>query len=393
MSARIWPSIVVTAALCGSAVACAVYGFTVPQQASIALAAAVVSLAMAGVLMVGMVWGQEHRLREALQAISRERRAAEEKAAQTFVTTAAFDTAVADLQQRAARTEEELIEVQGDMRKQYFEMSSAYQSNVANRYAPAEPPEPVPEPAPAHDPATLLNFLLEPIIDLSASETAHYRAQVTMTAGNGADIPFERLMSNADKAGFRPSLDVHFVTQAVPLLRRLRLRHPAMRLFLPLGGATLRSEDSIARITDILRGASDVASGLVFELNHDVLGRLDDAGTKGLAAFARFGSTLALMQSSIVGLDLPTLRQLGVKYIGIDASSIESGYGVAPTWLEFAQVARGLQFQILLTGVVTAKQAASASQVARYVAGAYFAPPRRVKADAGAAPSRFSSAA
>jgi len=46
-------------------------------------------------------------------------------------------------------------------------------------------------------------------------------------------------------------------------------------------------------------------------------------------------------------------------------------------------VARSLQFQILLTNVEDSAQAASASQIARLVAGHFFAPPRRVKINAG----------
>jgi hypothetical protein len=56
---------------------------------------------------------------------------------------------------------------------------------------------------------------------------------------------------------------------------------------------------------------------------------------------------------------------------------------VTQTWLDFVQVARSLQFQILLTNVEDSAQAASASQIARLVAGHFFAPPRRVKINAG----------
>jgi hypothetical protein len=90
-----------------------------------------------------------------------------------------------------------------------------------------------------------------------------------------------------------------------------------------------------------------------------------------------------LTEASIAGLDLASLRHLGVRFIGIEARSIESGFGVAQTWLDFVQVARGLQFQILLTDVANSAQAASASQIARLVAGQFFAPPRRVKINAG----------
>ena len=68
-----------------------------------------------------------------------------------------------------------------------------------------------------------------------------------------------------------------------------------------------------------------------------------------------------------------------MKFIGINASSIDAGLGVASTWHEFVQIARGLQFQIMLTDVANSKQAAASAQIARLVAGPFFAPPRRVK--------------
>ena len=52
-------------------------------------------------------------------------------------------------------------------------------------------------------------------------------------------------------------------------------------------------------------------------------------------------------------------------------------------WLDFVQVARGMQFQLLMTNVENSAQAATASQIARLVAGHFFAPPRRVKINAG----------
>ena len=47
------------------------------------------------------------------------------------------------------------------------------------------------------------------------------------------------------------------------------------------------------------------------------------------------------------------------------------------------QVARGMNFQLLMTNVENSAQAATASQIARLVAGHFFAPPRRVKINAG----------
>jgi hypothetical protein len=106
------------------------------------------------------------------------------------------------------------------------------------------------------------------------------------------------------------------------------------------------------------------------------------------------GATLALAEASVAGLDLGSLNKLGFKFIGINVSSVESGYGIASTWNEFAQVARGLQFQIMLTDINNPVQAAASAQIARLVTGPYFAPPRRVKFNVGlAARPDFSAAA
>nr|MBP9175426.1 EAL domain-containing protein [Hyphomicrobiales bacterium] len=227
------------------------------------------------------------------------------------------------------------------------------------------------------------NFLLEPVIDLTTNRTAHYRVRFSITAANGIEIDYSKLTMNADRGELRPTLDLHVINQAIPLLRRLRAKHPAMRMFIPMGAATLVSEHTIAMVTQMLSDADNVAQGVVFELTHDSLAGLNEAGISGLAAIARMGATLALTNASMAGLDLPALRHLGVKFIGVEARSMESGIGMMQAWLDFAQVARGMQFQILLTNVENSAQAATASQIARLVAGHFFAPPRRVKINAG----------
>lgn len=232
-------------------------------------------------------------------------------------------------------------------------------------------------------PRDQLTFLLEPIIDLASNETEHYRARYAMATTTGSEIGFDRLVSNADRSGLRPSLDMHVINQALPLLKKLRGKHPNLKLFVPIGVPTLTSEATLRKIFEIIEEAGDAATGLVFEMEHDGLARLGENGITGLAMLARRGVSMALVNVAVAGLDLNSLRHLGVKFIGVDAGSVDSGYGVSPLWQDFVQVARGLQFQILLLDVVTSQQAASASQVARFAAGSFFAPPRRVRSPAG----------
>ena len=139
------------------------------------------------------------------------------------------------------------------------------------------------------------------------------------------------------------------------------------------------------------QAATATLSGLAYaDVNKNNQRDASEAGIAGLAKIARSCAVLAVADAAIAGLDLAALRKLGVKFIAIDADSIYSGYTIASTWQEFAQVARGLHFQIMITDINNPTQAAASAQIARLVTGTYFAPARRVKVNAGA--SRRSSA-
>jgi predicted signal transduction protein with EAL and GGDEF domain len=129
--------------------------------------------------------------------------------------------------------------------------------------------------------------------------------------------------------------------------------------------------------------AADVAVSIVLEIEHRNLGSRGATGIDGLARLGRLGVTMALTGVSTSGLDLAALRQLGVRFLDIEATSLETGSGLSPAWLQFAQFARAMQFQIVAGGVTTAAQAAAVGQLARFARGSFFAPPRRVKSEAG----------
>jgi EAL domain-containing protein (putative c-di-GMP-specific phosphodiesterase class I) len=381
--ARGLPNIPVMALLSCLAIACGIFILVATSQQVAAVAGAVFCLALGQMLMVWTAANRNADLEEELLIMSRERHIAEQKYHERFVAADLFDTELAELKRRAQRFETDIQDQRAASRMQYQELNQRYETVAAN--APAyTAPAASPEPALKEQ----LNILLQPIIDLSTNATAHYRAQFSITAAGGIEIGYDKLILNADRGGLRPGLDVHVTNQAIPLLRRLRVKNPDMKMFIPIGAATLMSERSLAAMTSALIEARDVASGIVFELTHEALGRLNETGVAGLATIARSGATMAVMDASVGGLDLASLRQLGVKFIGISAGSIESGFGVASTWHEFVQIARGLQFQIMLTDVANSKQAAASAQIARLVAGPFFAPPRRVKLNAGLG-SRF----
>ena len=362
------------------------------QQAQ-AVVAAIFLLAIGQLFVIGLGWARGLTLQDAIRSLARERRTADEKYNKSFVTAKLFENEIADLKRRMGLSEKEIQEEMAAMRAQFNELAERYAADAANArlQQQMQQQQMQQQQSAAEFPITLqgapvrehFNFLLEPIIDLTTNRTAHYRVRFSITAANGIEIDYSKLTLNADRGELRPTLDIHVINQAIPLLRRLRAKHPAMRMFIPMGAATLVSEHTIAMVTQMLSEADNVAQGVVFELTHESLAGLSEAGISGLAAIARMGATLALTEASIAGLDLPALRHLGVKFIGVEARSIEPGFGTTQSWLDFVQVARGMQFQLLMTNVENSAQAATASQIARLVAGHFFAPPRRVKINAG----------
>ena len=388
MQVRGWPSVLVLAVFSCFAIACGIFVLVAQTQQAQAVVAAIFLLSVGQLFVIGLGWARGLTLQDAIRSLARERRAADEKYNKSFVTAKLFENEIADLKRRMGLSEKEIQDEMVAMRAQFQELAERYAADAANARLQQQMQQ---QQSAAEFPITLqgapvrehFNFLLEPIIDLTTNRTAHYRVRFSITAANGIEIDYSKLTLNADRGELRPTLDVHVINQAIPLLRRLRAKHPAMRMFIPMGAATLVSEHTIAMVTQMLSEADNVAQGVVFELTHESLAGLSEAGISGLAAIARMGATLALTEASIAGLDLPALRHLGVKFIGVEARSIEPGFGTTQTWLDFVQVARGMQFQLLLTNVENSAQAATASQIARLVAGHFFAPPRRVKINAG----------
>ena len=92
---------------------------------------------------------------------------------------------------------------------------------------------------------------------------------------------------------------------------------------------------------------------------------------------------MALSEVQVAGLDLAALRQLGVRYLSFAPGAADSGFGPSAAWREFVQYARAMQFQIIVSDIETQQQATAATQTGRYGYGAFFAPPRKVRADAG----------
>lgn len=260
--------------------------------------------------------------------------------------------------------------------------------------AVAERAAETPAPAPQKKGAEHLELLLEPVIELATGATTHYRAMLDLTDEHGHTVHHGELMRKADQGGMRAALDHHLVKLVGPVLRRLRVRNPGIRIFVPVGLSTLNAPDEGARIAQLLERDSDVASGIVFEFDQKDLGALDDTGIGNLARLARLGATMSLTKAQVSGLDLSALRQLGVRYLSFPTHAADSGFGVSQAWRDFSQYARAMQFQIIVGDIVTPQQATAAARMGRFGYGMYFAPPRKVRADAGiAAANRAANAA
>lgn len=230
-----------------------------------------------------------------------------------------------------------------------------------------------------------LDLLLEPVIELSSGNTTHYRALINLANGRGDVVAHADLMEKAELGGMRAALDAHLANLVAPVLRRLRLKNPGLRVFVPLGQATLSSQGEAESIISLLLKDNDVANGMVFELGQQDIGQLDPAGIETLASLGRLGATLALRDVYLGGLDLSALRQLGVRFLSFPPHAVDSGSGSSEVWREFVQYARAMQIQLVIGGIDTPQQAAAASKYARFGHGPFFAPPRKVRRDAGVA--------
>lgn len=313
------------------------------------------------------------------------------------------------IEKLSAQPQLKLDEIMGDvriLRDTMREMAGAKQKS-AGREAPPVSPVPAaqalpvsgPPPSAAVPPSRQrpanehLELLLEPVVELASGTTTHYRALLDLTDDQGHVVRHAELVAKADQGGMRPALDAHMVKLVAPVLRRLRNKNPAMRAFIPIGISTLASREDTAHIIAGLERDVDIAGGIIFEFEHRGLGQLNQSGIENLARLGRLGATMGLSEVQIAGLDLAALRQLGVRFLSFRPAAADSGFGPSPAWREFVQYARAMQFQIIVSGIATPQQANAANHIARFGYGPFFAPPRKVRADAGVAPAHRKSSA
>jgi EAL domain-containing protein (putative c-di-GMP-specific phosphodiesterase class I) len=234
---------------------------------------------------------------------------------------------------------------------------------------------------------------LEPIVDLHSGSTSHYRIHLGMLGREGEELSHEVLLHHADRTGVRSQLDVFIAREAESLLRRLRQRDPQLNIFMPIGAATLTSSHALNQIIVDRHAAADVASGLCFEIPHASLAGLTEQALEGLAVLARQNVVLSLTNVSLAGLDLPSMKTLNVRFVGLDVSAIDLATGPSQAMIGFAQAARASRVQMIVTGVSDPRLVVKLPQITRLAAGPCFAPPRRVKREMTQAATQLNVAA
>jgi len=391
MRGRDWPVILGLVAFVLAAIMFGVLAATNWQEQNYAMTGAIIVLAIGQVFLLAIAWSRDAALATKLELQGRSQRALADDLRGLAQRLDAAERQISDAPVEQVASEMQSLRHSFQSLSQEIEHTrSRIESGVMSRtYAPVPVQQPeaasLPPPkAPALEASReRLELALEPVVELSNDQTAHYRAQLSLVEGLGREVPYAVLMAKADAGGFRPAIDFVMLKQTLPVLRRLRGKNPRLRIFVPLGLSSLNGAADLDRLVDLIEESADVAVAIVLEIEHGNLGSLGATGIDGLARLGRLGVTMALTGVSTSGLDLAALRQLGVRFLDIDAGSFETGSGLSPAWLQFAQFARAMQFQIVAGGVATAAQAAAAGQLARFARGSFFAPPRRVKSDAG----------
>ncbi len=237
-----------------------------------------------------------------------------------------------------------------------------------------------------------LELFLEPVVALVNGRTMHYRAAIVLEAPDGRHVPYEELSERLDAHALRSSLDVHCLARVLPITRKLVLRRQNTLVFVPVGGETLANADAMRQLAALLRSDEGFAASIAFEIDHGVMAGLSADGVEGLAALARQGAAMALTRAEPEGIDLAALRNLRFAFLSFPAASLPKTMLGKPAWSSLARFAGDHGFVIEVRGLDTAEEAARAKKWAQLGSGRAFAPPRRVRSDAGALGS-FSAAA
>jgi EAL domain-containing protein (putative c-di-GMP-specific phosphodiesterase class I) len=384
-----WPTLAGLGLFALIAIACAVFMAVSGVSQGLALTGAIMVLA-AGQIAILVALGRPRQVAEGSRETQNARML--RSMAETMQS---LDSRLAAVESQPAHPPGLLESIAAEVRSLRDSIGGLVQQEQALAAEPSALPqsfseEPLPQKLEANE---RIELLLEPVIELSSGATLHYRALLSLTDDQGNCFAHVQLMNKAEEGGMREILDNHTLKLVAPVLRRLRVRNPGMRIFVSLGGTTLGSATGTSRLMAVLEHERDIASGIVFEISQETLAALDNTGIESLAQLGRLGTTMALSNVAVAGVDLPALRHLGVKFLSIAAAAFDAGFGAASAWRDFTQYARAMQFQIIATGIQSAQQASASTSVVRFGCGPFFAPPRKVKTDAGVSPGQRQASA
>ena len=188
----------------------------------------------------------------------------------------------------------------------------------------------------------------------------------------------------------RDTLDSHVLKLVAPVLRRLRVRNPGLRVFVSLGGTTLGSPAGTARLLTVLEQERDIASGIVFEIRPGRrLRQLDKTGIENLAQLGRLGATMALSNVAVAGARpagaAPARRALPVHPAARRRCRLRPGVGLAR--LRAICPRHAVPDHRDRHSTRRSRPPPPATCV-RFGYGPFFAPPRKVRSDAGVAPGQ-----
>lgn len=228
-----------------------------------------------------------------------------------------------------------------------------------------------------------LDLYLEPIVVLTTGRTAHYRAAVALAGSDGKHVPYEELSRRFDNHALRPAIDVHCLARILPLTRKLVLRRQNALLFVPVGGETLANAEAMRQLANLLGSNEGFAPSIAFEIDHKAMAGLSAQGVEGLATLARQGAAMALTGTTSQGVDLKALRDLRFGFLSFPAASLPRTVLGRPEWSGLAAFASEHGFAIEVRGLDSGEAVNHAKKWARLGSGPAFAPPRRVRSDAG----------
>jgi EAL domain-containing protein (putative c-di-GMP-specific phosphodiesterase class I) len=398
------------------AVAAILFALFAGSGQNVAAIAAVLAVALGQLVAAILIWQRREEDDRRLRRLVGEIKKLSGTAVENHDRLAQAEQRSEEALRRADRSERSLARGIGEIKERYEDLVHFLSQDVVNSAAP--PPAPVmamappmtmapqfqmPPPAPLAAPAVpppaavlppltaepraatspprreSLHLALEPVVDVHTGETAHYRAQLVMVDELGEEVGHARIMANADGTALRPGLDVFAAREALALLPRLMERNPALRIFVPLGVSTLMDGAALNRIIAAVTDAGAAGRNLILELAHTDLTKLSEAGIAGVAMLARRKIALAVTGAVVDGIDLSSLRDLGVTYLGLTPDTIDHQDNLDQDLLSFCRLVRALQIQLMVNGITRMDTAKALAGVARFASGPLYAPPRRVK--------------